>query len=222
MIGQFIKDYQSLLAGLMTLIAAIIALRPVYKQLHANRIQTAIASRDLLFGRTRTIINRRKLSGDTLQSITDDFTARLYQGDPEGEPDIDINWAFEADQIVGQAIQTFEQQQNGMGDRVEIDDKRDLVVQAAAALRRCLTDIHQFHTYDFDDPDNEWSAEETTRKRAAAEAASKAAEKLLDAKIAAVAKSGRDLDVAYAAELEEIRIRVRQINKLVLSEKHLS
>ncbi len=218
---QFIKDFQSLLAGLMTLVAAIIALRPVYKQLHANQIQTAIASRDLLFGRTRTIINRRRLAGDTLRSITDDFTARLYQGDPEGEPDIDITWAFEADQIVGQAIQTFAQQQNGMGDREEIDDKRDLVVQAAVALQQCLTAIHQFHTYDFDDPDNNWSAEETEQKRASAEAASKAAEKVLDSGITEVAKRGQDLDAAYAAELNEIRIRVRQINKRVLSEDHL-
>lgn len=217
---QFIKDYQSLLAGLMALLAAGIALRPVYKQLHVNQVQTAIAARELLFGRTRTIEHRRKVAAHAIRTITSDFMARLYQGDPEGEPDIDINWAFESDQIVGQVIEEFQLQQSSMGDREAIDEKRTQLIQVATELRNCLTDIHQFHSYDFDDHENGWTEEETEEKRTAAEVASKEAEKHLDAKIRAVAKSGKGLDDAYVAELDEIRIRVRQINKLVLNEDH--
>ena len=219
-LGLFIKAFQSLLAGLMALIAAVIALRPVYKQLHVNQVQTAIAAREVLVGRTKMIDYRRKVAASAIRKITSDFLAVLYQGDPDAEPDIDINWAFEADQIVGQVIEEFQLQQTGMGDREAIDEKRSHLIQAATELRNCLTDIHQFHSYDFDDPDNGWSPEETKAKLAAAEAASKEAEKHLDAKISAVAQSGKDLDDAYVAELDKIRIRVRQINKLVLNEDH--
>lgn len=219
-LGQFIKDFQTLLAGLMALIAAVIALRPVYKQLHVNQVQTAIAAREVLFGRTRTIDHRRKVSAAAIRNITSDFIERLYQGDTDGEPDIDINWAFEADQIVGQVIEEFRLQQSSMGDREAIDEKRGLLIQAATELKNCLTDIHQFHSYNFADPDNGWTQEETKEKLAAAEAASKEAEKHLVANISTVTKSGKDLDGAYVAELDEIRIRVRQINKLVLNEDH--
>jgi hypothetical protein len=219
-VGQFIKDFQTLLTGFMALLAAVIALRPVYKQLHVNQVQTAIAAREVLFGRTRTIEHRRKVSAAAIRKITSDFMARLYQGDQDGEPDIDINWAFEADQTVGQVIEEFRLQQSSMGDRIAIDEKRTLLIQAATELRTCLTDIHQFHSYDFGDPDNGWNKEETKEKRASAETASKEAEKHLDAKIGAVIRSGKDLDGAYVAELDEIRIRVRQINKLVLNEDH--
>jgi hypothetical protein len=219
-LGLFIKAFKSLLAGLMALVAAVIALRPVYKQLHVNQVQTAIATREVLFGRTRTVEHRRKVIANAIRKITSDFLARLYQGDPNGEPDIDINWAFEADQVVGQVIEEFQLQQTGMGDREAIDEKRGDLIQSAMELRHCLTDIHQYHSYNFDDPDNGWSPEETKKQLARAEVASKEAEKRLDAKIHAVTKSGKDLDDAYVAELGEIRIRVRQINKLILNEDH--
>lgn len=219
-LGQFVKDFQTLLAGLMALIAAVVALRPVYKQLHVNQVQTAIAAREVLFGRTRTIDHRRKVSAAAIRKITSDFMSRLYRGDQDGEPDIDINWAFEADQIVGQVIEEFRLQQSSMGDREAIDERRTILIQAATELRNCLTDIHQAVTYDFDDPENGWSQEQAREKLAAAEAASKEAEKHLDTKISEVTKCGKDLDGAYVAELDEIRIRVRQINKLVLSEDH--
>ena len=219
-LGQFVKDFQTLLAGLMALIAAVVALRPVYKQLHVNQVQTAIAAREVLFGRTRTIDHRRKVSAAAIRKITSDFMSRLYRGDQDGEPDIDINWAFEADQIVGQVIEEFRLQQSSMGDREAIDEKRTQLIQVATELRNCLTDIHQFYSYDFDGHENGWTEKETEEKRAAAEVASKEAEKHLDAKIRAVAKSGKGLDDAYVAELDEIRIRVRQINKLVLNEDH--
>jgi hypothetical protein len=219
-LGQFIKEFQSLLAGLMALLAAVIALRPVYKQLHVNQVQTAIAARELLFGRTRTIDRRRKTSSEEVRKITADFTARLYQGDQEGGPDIDPHWAHEADQIVGQVIEEFVRQQTGMGDREAIEEKRAFVIQTATALQRCLTDIHQIHSFDFDDHENGWSEEATQKNRAVAEAASTEAEKHMDARISAVARSGKELDDAYVAELNEIRVRVLQINKLVLSEDH--
>jgi hypothetical protein len=219
-LGQFIKEFQSLLAGLMALLAAVIALRPVYKQLHVNQVQTAIAARELLFGRARTIEHRRKVAAEAIRKITSDFMARLYQGNPGGEPDVGPHWAHEADQIVGQVIEEFQLQQSGMGDREAIDEMRILLIQAATKLKSCLTDIHQIHSYDFDDPDNGWTPERTREEVAAAEAASKEAEKHLDAKIGAVTKSGKDLDAAYVAELDEIRVRVRQISKLVLSEDH--
>jgi len=112
----------------------VIALRPLYKQLHVN------------------------------QTITSDFTAPLYQGAPDGEPDIDINWAFEVDQIVGQVIEEFKRQQSGIGDREAMDDRRASVIQSATELKHWLTDIHQIHSYDFDDPDNGESEKETQKK----------------------------------------------------------
>jgi hypothetical protein len=221
-LAHVIKDYQSLLAGIMALCTAIYALRPVYKQLHVSQIQTAVASRELLFGRVKTISHRRRIVDAAIRSITTEFTARLYQNDPEGEPDINIEWAFGADQIVGQVIQEFERQQSGMGDRETIEDTRAQVIRSATALQQCLTAIHQYHTYDFDDPENGWSEEKSNAERARAKAASEAAERELDARIRAVAESGRGLDAAYADELKEIGVRVLQINKLVLREDHLA
>lgn len=219
-LGQFIKDFQSLLAGLMAVGAAWIAIRPVHRQLHVSRVQAAIASREVLFGRTRTINQRRTVAEKAILSITSDFTARLYQGDPEGEPDIQPEWASDAAQLVGQVIDQFERQQTGMGDREAIEEGRASVIQAATALQNCLTHIHQFYSYDFDSPDNKWSQKEIDENRAAAEAASKDAERQLEARISAVAQSGKELDNAYGAELAEIGARVLQINKLVLKEDH--
>jgi hypothetical protein len=107
-VGQFIKDYQTLLTGFMALFAAVIALRYVYKQLHVNQVQTAIAAREVLFGRTRTIEHRRKVSAAAIHKITSDFMARLYQGDQDGEPDIDINWLSKPTRSLSKSSKNFD------------------------------------------------------------------------------------------------------------------
>lgn len=219
-VWTFIYNFQSLLAGLMALGAAAYALRPVYKQLRVAQVQAAISTREVLLERANTIIRRKRNASDALKSITSDFIADLYHNDPEGGPEIDINWAHSAEQVVTEVIDKLLVQQSGMGDREAIDDARGSVIKSATELRCCLTIIHQAFTHDFDDPDHDWDEQEKLAEIAKAERASKAAEGELEAQISAVARAARELDDAFGTELSEVRVRVQQINDLVLKEDH--
>ena len=216
---KFFLDWQTLIAGVLAFFAAVIALRPIFRQLRLTQIQLEVMSREVSLDRVEKTERRRILVQDELRSITDNFLTEIYRNDPEGEPQINEYWASDAEFTVGEVIEKLQRQQVSRSDTQLIDDRRAVVIQKAEALKECLDDIHRPDSTYFDDPEYGRSDEQIRTLKDDLDRKADVAKGSLDTRIRELETSAKELDQAFDASLSQCRIRIRQINELVLNNR---
>lgn len=215
---MFVYNYQSLVAGVLAVGAAILALLPVYGQLELTRLQSAIMTREVLVKRLKETEGRRARAKSDLEKITVEFDRDIYQGNPEGDPNIGYEWAFNAEQIVEDVVRKFRRHQASRVDPKSVNIALGSVIAAAEALAICLDRIHTPARQPWDDPELGLSAEEMKAAEVAADAEAKIAEKELPTKLSGLSKIASKVENAYIAVVERLRTRIRDLDDFILSE----
>jgi hypothetical protein len=211
---KLLYDWQTLITGVMALVAAGIGAWLVWRQIRSLEVQSAVMTRETLVMRVAATESRREVTRQKMRSITAEFTARLYD---EGEvpPDINPYWAHEAEQITNGVVADLITHQETSLDGESIDAKRKAAIQQARMLSDCLSKIHIPYSADLEGPD--WHL--TTDEIAAVTEDGARAEKNLEDHISVVSKSADDLDGAFRAGLNQLRSRIRRIDALVIHDK---
>lgn len=209
---KLLYDWQTLVTGLLALLAAFIAARPAWRQIRSLQIQSAVMARDTLIMRVAALESQRDTTRTRITSITSDFVRRIYPYEWETEPDINPEWASEAEQTVNQVVTALTALQETSLDGELIDTTRRATIQQAKELSTCLSEIYVPYSGVLDDSELNLTKEQI----AAAEAAATGAEGNLEQRISAVKKGGDALDAAFQAGLERLRDRIRQIDALIV------
>ena len=211
---KLLYDWQTVGTGLLALLAAYIAARPVWRQIRSLQIQSAVMVRDTLTMRVAAVESRRDTTLEKIEGITRGLRRGMYINEDE---DINPYWAHDAEQIVDAVVIALTAHQEASLDGELIDTKRRAVIQKAKELSVCLCEIHTPYSRDLDSqPELGLTKEQIAAAEAAADAAATRAEGDLQQRISAVRKSADELDAAFKASLDELRARIRQIDVLVV------
>jgi hypothetical protein len=211
-VGKLFYEWQTLVTGLLALLAAYIAARPVWRQITSLQIQSEVMARETLIMRVTAIESRRDATRKKIESITHEFLRAIYPYGECADPNINTEWAFEAEKIVDTIVVALIAHQETSLDGELIDTKRSAAIEQAKELSDCLSEIHAPYSCDLHDPELNLTEEQI----AAATAASPRAEGHLEECISAVRTSGAELDAAFKVTLEQLRGRIRQIDVVVV------
>jgi hypothetical protein len=211
-VWKLLFDWQTLITGGTAIVAASIAAWPVWRQVKRLNVQSAGMARDVLARRISDIELRRNATRLATGKITTEFIADLYRGDPEGEPDVNTEWAFQAEQTVDTVVATLTSHHESRLDDPSIESERNFFIQDARALSECLNQIHAPWSNDLEDP--EWNL--TNDQIADVRRQGVHAEKKLVDRLSALRTSADNLDEAFIADLERLRSRLRQLDKVVI------
>lgn len=215
---SFLKEWQTLIAGGLAIVAAVIAAHPVRKQLSRMNIQSSIMARDVLVRRLSACEGRQAKSKELLSGITSEFVRDLYfqdQWSDNPQPAIDPHWAFDACHKVLHVIRGLVEDQLSKADSLEVDAARRGVLQSAEALEECLEAIHRPDSSDLADPEWDLSAEDIAEIERKAEVAR--AE--LPAKIDELNSAASALDRLFVSEIDKLRGKIRNIDRLVVADQ---
>jgi hypothetical protein len=208
---MWLHDWQTLVTGLLALLAAYIAARPVWRQIRSLQIQSAVTERETLTIRIDAIESRRDTTRKRIVSITSEFLRKIYPYEG-AELDINIEWAVQAVHLVDEVVAAFAVLQETSLDGELIDTKRRAAIQQAKQLSVCLSEVHTPYSGILDDPELNLVQEDI----AAATTAAARAEANLRQRISSVIKSGDELDAAFKTTLGRLRDRIRQIDEDII------
>ena len=199
-IFKYLYDWQGLIAGVIALMAAYVAARPVWRQL-------TLSVRDTLIGRLAAMESRQETTRELMSSITD-LVSRFRPCDNGQELDPDPYLAFDAQDTVNRVVATLKADQQSSLDGELIDNKRRAAISAVRALAGCLFNIHAPDTIDFGGPDEPAENE----RRDFEERADRSAREL-ENRISAATKAAGDLEAAFLDGLEQLRQRIRRMDR---------
>lgn len=209
---QDIYDFQTLITGFVALLAAFITLRPARKQLQKMNIQSSVMAREVIAERIREAETRKAALKAKLEEITQWFYRDLFPGDPEAEPRLSEEWAFNAEQTVDVIIRYLQGDARNHNDTAPLKRQHDLVIAAAKSLGACLCEIHTPASTDLDDPEYDLSEE----RIAEIQDASVAARGRLVDLIGAVQRNAEALSAALETRLVTLREVIRRIDDLIV------
>lgn len=210
-LGAFVHDYQTLIAGVIAILAAFITARPVWRQLRSMSIQTSTVYREFLAERVRSLMARRKWLADKLDPFVMEVGRRIYEM-RELEGRLNIHWIFERDQIAWSLINELEADRAERRDPATIAVTLDDVMLRLRELQDTLSDIHWPEHNDQTGEDYAFSDEEW----AAILQKSRDADARLDTVISDFEIAKKKLDEAVEAELRGLRDRLKEIDDRLL------
>lgn len=207
-VGCWIYDFQTLIAGVLAIAAAIYAATPVWRELKETNLQTRIQRRETLASLLRESLERyARVAKDIERPLSD--LDRLTS-DPDGEPiEIDENDAHGMEQRLNGALNWYLVTLKST-ETEQIEVAKEKLATALASLTGTLNDVYWTSHNDQHDeghaiPDDVW-AELVKRS---GEAPLLAAEKVGQAR-----NAFRALEAAQSAWIDMLR---GQIAKLDLS-----
>lgn len=154
-IWEFIKEYQSLTAGLLALLAAYVAARPVWEQLHVLTKQAEFQSRDIINLKIKQLTSiTDKIEKETNELGTHLRQAQnIYHGYEDNPDPLDPHDAHSLEL----GIRSLEGWIGTLLDNRDlpdgIDDDLSSVIDKAKVVCRTLGSIHAPASVDFGDPD---------------------------------------------------------------------
>lgn len=207
-------DYQSLAAGLLAILAAWIAAKPVWKQLRDTSLQAMIAQRETIVGIKKDAERRfakvEKVIAEPFRNLS-----RLTT-DPVGEMiEIGPHDAFgvggQLQGVLDWYLETLRETESPA-----IEAEKDKLRDALGKLERALNDVHWIdhndqHGDDYSLTDEEW--EEVKRRNV--EAPAKVYEHFGTAN-----QAMRDLKEAQSAWLETLRALIAQLDGKIVGATH--
>lgn len=213
--GGPIERWQTLIAGLLALLAALLALLPVWRQLSLTTVQTNAALREFLKDRLRTVEQHRDGLITPLKAYIDPTSRRVYEIEEFEGGQVQADWAFGAQQGAYKPISLLQQYNLRGADTPKIKATVGALIEKLEALATTLDTIHTPHSRDqigddYAHSDDEWAAIKAEAKQAEAElpAAVRDCTLVLD----------RLVD-AFDAEASRIRTQIRTTDMALLNAK---
>jgi hypothetical protein len=209
---EFLYHWQTLVTGLLAIVAALIAAHPVRRQLLKMNIQASIMAREVLAKRLSASESRRAKTKKLLDEITTNFSRDMYlDDDAVSNP----HWAFSADEKVRQVIGALLEDQASKIDSVLIDSVRKKVLESAQKLEECLSKIHAPDSIDLQDPDYALSEQDIIKIE---QDADKAPAEIPEC-ITTLSKECDSLENAFLAESEKLKIKICAIDDLIIRDQ---
>ncbi|ALL15429.1 hypothetical protein AQ619_18245 (plasmid) [Caulobacter henricii] len=205
----FVYRYQTLIGAVFAILAAVIAVVPVWRQLTSMRIQTGALYRQFLSGQVDAIVARRKRLLGRIDDFTEPAGRRLYEDQEFGDGRVNPHWAFEQEQRADRLADDLRAYLDLRRDPVEVDEHLEAVIAATLAFEaRCraihFTDSHEQSDDDHDIPDEDWA-------RLIAEGLE--AEPELSADLASVTLATLKLRDAFDREIVTMRQTLRTLDR---------
>jgi hypothetical protein len=201
---QCAYKWQTLITGVL----AIFAAWPVWQQLKATETQSAAAVRDVIYERTENIERQRNKISKELDKVTVDFLRRILPHDDDGEPDINIHWAHEADQIAYAVFTNLTILKDKKLTAASSEIALAAVIRSVNELHTCLTSIHAPLSFDFSGPDYDYTEEQIKKIIEEGEVAKTE----IVGKIYNLNKKTKSLDDALKAEIALGRLRLHKLD----------
>ncbi|MDB5418462.1 MAG: hypothetical protein JWP50_1881 [Phenylobacterium sp.] len=212
--GQFVHNYQTLIAGLVAIAAAYITARPVWHQLERMSVQTNTMFRDFLLDRLQAQNRFRGWLWKRLEPFRNDVSQRMYEM-REDEGRLNVHWVFDRAQVTRDLVSTLEQFRSERRDTQQISAALDEVIASLTALEKALHTIHRPASTDQSGEDYAYSDEKWAEIGREAEAADGALDGLVGQFKAAMDR----LDKAIQRELGHLRDRLRKTDDALLAEQ---
>jgi hypothetical protein len=203
---SFIEKYQTLIAGLIAILAAYITARPVWRQLEGMSIQANALYRDYVLEQIRRTDNRRTWYSKRLESFNEDVGRRLYEMEEREGGVVDVNWAHGAQQRATCLLDEL-QRHGETRDLSAVERELSEVFSNLRRLVDTLDSVHRPHSMDQHDADHSFTDEEWAELKVAAEKA----EVELSGVANALSQASMRLDAAFAAELSTFRQQLKQV-----------
>jgi len=209
---DLLKEWQTLVAGALAILAAKMATKPVWQQLDRMETQSRIMVRETLVRRIEELEQRRRTARAAVGETVATISQYLGWWDDDGSQ-IDENWAFERSQVAAMDAGKFRAFRERNRDTPEIELAKDAVAAALTPLIACLDDVHrpastQQHDDDHDIPDEEWEAIEQRGEAA----------KLEVNGLHTVLRQASDaLDAEYSTSLDLVRTKLVDVDSHLLS-----
>lgn len=213
-LGSFIKDFQTLIAGLLAIGAAWMTARPVWRQLDRMSVQTGTMYREFLAERLKALLVRRKWLFERISPFQQEVNQRLYEM-REFENGLNIHWVFERSQIASSLRRELEAYRATSRDPAEMTEALDKLIIALKALEDDLYDIHRPTTTDQSGEDYAYTDEQWAEIGRKAKEADSALDGLLSGFNAASRKLGDAVDL----EVSHLRDRLKETDDNLLNGK---
>lgn len=210
----FIYKYQTLIAGLIAILAAYVTARPVWRQLEGMSVQTNTLFRDYVLEQLRRTDNRRNWYLKRLGGFSEDVSRRIYEMEEEEGGTIDINWAHGSQQTATSLLSEL-QKHGETRDLSAIEKELSEVFATLNKFIDTLDSIHRPHSMDQHDADHSFTDEQW----AALKVVGKEAEANLGKVAYALSKASNQLDAALVRELNMFRQQLKQVQAALLKVK---
>jgi anion-transporting ArsA/GET3 family ATPase len=207
------SEFQTLFAAGLAILAALIAARPVWRQLEKMNVQQDIMAHEFIARRLNSIESKYEYLNNTLSSYLRDVFTTIYRP-PYDEVDydpnaIDVHWAhnmeFRALEIVG----NIEIHQKLRDDTSKIEEARIIIIESLRELADCLNDVSAPARY-AGDPDISIEQQEEIERQ----------DPIARAKLPDIASKVSAAKQAYISivdlESRRIRSRLREIDDRML------
>ncbi len=200
---NFIYKYQTLIAGLIAIIAAYITARPVWRQLEGVSVQTNTLFRDYLLEQLRRTANRKAWYSTRLGSFNDDVGRRIHEMEDEA---INVHWAHDTQQRAAYLLEEMEAHAETR-DLSAVEKELTDIYAVLNQLIENLDSIHRPHSMDQHDEDHSFTDEEWANLHVAAGAAEESLSKVAGT----LSQASTALDEAFTRELSTFRQQLKQV-----------
>ncbi len=208
---DFLYRWQTLITGVLALVAAFVALRPVYGQLKLMREQNKVMLRttisDMMVGLDRDLAFTHEILNERFSRIAQDLGYFEDHGDP---PSI-AEWASERHGDIRSVIRELKESFFRNRDVMPIEENKGDLILALDDLSECLDAIYTPHWH-WIHPDHEWTEDE--EKEAFANA--KKSEDEVRDKVRRVAVAATRLSAAREGQRAVYSHRLREIDDTLL------
>lgn len=211
----FIHENQSLVAGGLALLAAIIAARPVWRQLRSLNRQVEIQSLQLIEAQIDFLQRTRGEIDGRCSKIWQEATFAQYNGsypwEDEDREEIDPHAAHSIEKMAHD-LETYAYRLSSQHRLPSSCDKAlDQLKEAANSVGNTLYHIHAPDSVDFSDPMLEIENREEAEKRAKGDASK--AQKQIDTDIAEMNRSARALMEQLDSATDALLLRRQNIHE---------
>lgn len=218
---DFIKDYQDLISGVIAVIAAYIAGRPVWKQLKANQLQAAASSREVLIQILHEVQKDKSECLSVLDSITSDFLKAIcpsYYHDCETATfDIDGHWAHHAEHKVYKALDFIESLLQKISYRPESNESIGSILDKIRTLKECLENIVLEAQFDFSYFDEDFTQEEFLERQKQVKLQAEQSRSEIIGFIGEIDNRKYGVKMSFEADILTIRRRINLMDEELLS-----
>ncbi|NGM51764.1 hypothetical protein G5B46_19295 [Caulobacter sp. 602-2] len=206
---SWIYRYQTLIGAVVALLAAYIAVRPVWRQLKYIKFQSSAMYRDFVDRRLSEIHERYKIVSEFVSGDLDNFERKIYEVEELGIGKYDIEWLFESGQNLYFVVVNMESYKSKRLDPLFIEDKVQNIIESIRFLVDRLEAAHRPHTAeqfgeDYAISDEDWAQIE--KEGALAE------EQIIGA-ASKVRRDFNDLRASFEFEINRMRTSLRSIDQ---------
>ncbi|WAJ31150.1 hypothetical protein [Antarcticirhabdus aurantiaca] len=211
---RLFKEMQTLVAGIIALLAAMLALRPVWMQLGRMAQQNEIASREIIAERLAALEMLIAEDRERISRTLSNFDHAFDQEHGSFRRPLDMQWVHNREHEIASTFRNLRNSQALMLGTDRIEAQRHRIISSLELLNRCLgTIIQPVHFYP---PDEYWPGED--RYAEMEEAAAFAADEL-DGRWSDAVAAFLQFEELAEEELSAIRRRIRQIDDMVVRQQ---